>query len=62
MLNGTAMQNANMILAERNHQIKQTRQQSQAVELNKREKKELAQQPEIKPRRNSKKREVLALE
>jgi hypothetical protein len=33
MLNGTAMQHANMIVAERSHQAKQAKEQSQALEL-----------------------------
>ena len=44
MLNGTAMQRADMIVAERNHQAKQSKEQSQAVEQNIREKKELMQE------------------
>lgn len=56
MLNGTAMQRADMIVAERNHQAKQVKEQSLAVEHNKGEKKELAQQPEIKPRQEQQKK------
>jgi hypothetical protein len=56
MLNGTVMQRADMIVAERSHQEKQAKEQSQAVEQNKREKKELAQQPEIKPRQEQQKK------
>ncbi|MCF2490776.1 DUF5712 family protein [Dyadobacter sp. CY347] len=47
VLNATAIERADMIVAERNHQAKQAKEQSQAFEQNKREKKELAQQPEI---------------
>jgi len=48
MLNGTAMQRADMIVAERSQQAKLAKEQSQALEQNKGEKKDLAQQPEIK--------------
>ena len=41
MLNGKVMQHADMIVAERNLRIKETKEQSQAVELNKRKKKEM---------------------
>ncbi|GGC16199.1 DUF5712 family protein [Dyadobacter sediminis] len=47
MLNGTVMQRADMIVAEQSRQLKQAKEHSQAVEQNKREKKELAQQPKI---------------
>jgi hypothetical protein len=47
MLNGSAHERADMIVAERSRQAKE---QSQALEQNKREKKELTQQPEIKPK------------
>jgi len=56
MLNGTAVQRADMIVAERSHQEKKAKEQSQAVEQNKREKKELVQQPEIKPRQEQQKK------
>jgi len=46
MLNGSAHERADMIVAERNLQIKQAKEQ--ALEQNKREKKELAQQVKIK--------------
>ncbi|MCE7065755.1 hypothetical protein [Dyadobacter sp. CY326] len=49
MLNGTPMDGADMIVAERNHQAKRAKEQSQAFEQNKGEKKGLVQQPEIKP-------------
>ena len=44
MMNGTAMQRADMIVAERSHQARQAKEQSQALEQNKGEKKELAGQ------------------
>ncbi|KAA6437910.1 hypothetical protein FEM33_19090 [Dyadobacter flavalbus] len=56
MLNGTAMQRADMIVAERRHQEKQAKEQSQAVEQNKREKKELVQQPEVRPHQEQQKK------
>lgn len=46
MLNGTAMQRADMIVAERSHQEKQAKEQSQAVDQNKGEKKEMVQKQE----------------
>jgi len=58
MLNGSAHERADMIVAERNLQIKQAKEQSQALEQNKREKKELVQQPEIKPRQEHQKKRV----
>jgi len=44
MLNGSAVERADMIVAERSHQAKQ---QAQSVEQNKREKIEFTQQPEV---------------
>nr|WP_310589788.1 DUF5712 family protein [Dyadobacter luticola] len=46
MLNGTAMERADMIVAERGYQARQAKEQGQALEPSKREKKELAQQQE----------------
>lgn len=56
MLNGTAMQRADMIVAERNHQAKQVKEQSLALEPNKGEKKELVQQPEVRPHQEQQKK------
>ena len=56
MLNGTAMQRADMIVAERNHQAKQVKEQSLALEPNKGEKKELAQQLETKTKQEQQKK------
>jgi len=58
MLNGSAIQRADMIVAERSHQAKQAKEQSQALVQNKREKKELAQS-EIKTKQEQKKRRGL---
>lgn len=49
MLNGSVHERADMIVAERNLQTKQAKEQSQALEQNKREKKGFSQQLEIKP-------------
>jgi hypothetical protein len=56
MVSGTAMQRADMIVAERSLQIKQTQEQSQDLQQNKREKKELTQQAEIKPKQEQQKK------
>jgi len=55
MLNGSAHERADMIVAERNLQAKQAKEQSRALEQNKREKKELVQQPETRPLQERKK-------
>lgn len=56
MLNGTAMERADMIVVERSHQARQAKEQNQAIDQNKREKMELVQQPEIKPRQEQQKK------
>ncbi|MCF0040838.1 hypothetical protein [Dyadobacter fanqingshengii] len=56
MLNATAMERAYTIVAERNHQAKEATEQSQAVEQNQGEKKELAQQLEVKPKQEQPKK------
>lgn len=56
MLNGSVHERADMIVAERSLQTKQAKEQSQALEQNKREMKELVQQPEIKPRQEQQKK------
>lgn len=43
------MEHANKIVADRSYQDRQTKEQSQAVEQDKREKKELTQQPKSSP-------------
>ncbi|MCF2491696.1 DUF5712 family protein [Dyadobacter sp. CY347] len=51
ILNGTAMQRADLIVAERSHQEKQAKEQNQTVEPNKGEKKDFIQKPEQKQKR-----------
>lgn len=55
MLNGSAMERADMIVAERSHQAKQAKEQVQSVEQNKREKIELTQHPEVIYKKNQSK-------
>ncbi|MCF2488043.1 hypothetical protein [Dyadobacter sp. CY347] len=50
------MQRADMIVAEQNHQAKQANEQSQALQLNKGEKKELAQLPETRSKQEQEKK------
>lgn len=56
MLNGTAMQRADIIVAERSQQARQAKEQGQALGQNKRENKEIVQEPEMKPRHGQQKK------
>jgi hypothetical protein len=56
MLNGNVNEHADMIVAERSIQTKRTKEQSQVMEQNQREKKELTQHPEIKLQHDLKKK------
>ena len=56
MLNGKAMQRADMIVAERNLQAKPIKEQPQVIAQTIREKKEISQEPEIKPKQEQKQR------
>ncbi len=59
ILNGTAMERADMIVAERSLKTKQGKEQAQAIEQNKREKRELTQQHQINPKEEQQKKKGL---